>query len=145
MTATTATIPAARQRVLLAGGLAAVGASIVNVGIALAAPALGVPLLPQLMPAGVVAFSVVAGVVGAIGWQLVRRRAADPRRLLMRLVPIVLAVSFVPDVALGIATASDTGPAPVLALALMHLTTIGIAVAVYARVLPVPARARSAR
>ena len=144
MTAATATSTAAPQRVLLAAGVAAVGASIVNVGIALATPALGVPLLPQLMPAGVVAFSVVAAVVGAIGWQLVRRRAADPRRLLTWLVPTVLAVSFVPDVALGIATASDTGPAPVLALALMHLTTIAIAVPAYARVLPVPARDRIA-
>ncbi len=144
MTATTATIPATRQRVLLAAGVAAVGASIVNVGIALAAPALGVPQLPQLMPAGVVAFTVVAAVVGAVGWQLVRRRAADPRRVLTRVVPVVLAVSFLPDVALGVATASGTGPAPVLALALMHLTTIGIAVAVYARVLPVPARGGSA-
>ncbi|GAA4737706.1 DUF6069 family protein [Amnibacterium soli] len=141
MTATTAPSTAATPRVLLAAGTAAVLASAVNVGIALAVPALGLPVLPQLMPAGVVAFTVVAAVVGAIGWQLVRRRSADPRRLLTRLVPIVLAVSFVPDVALGVATATGTGPAPVLALALMHLTTIVVAVAVYARVLPVRNRA----
>lgn len=144
MTATTVPPVAAPRRVVLAAGIAAVGASVVNVGIALAVPALGLPQLPQLTPAGVVAFTVVAAVVGAIGWQLIRRRAADPRRLLTWLVPAVLAVSFVPDVALGVATASDTGPAPVLALALMHLTTIGIAVPVYARVLPVPARRRIA-
>ena len=145
MTATTAPSTSAPQRVLLAASVAAVGASIVNVGIALAAPALGVPLLPQLMPAGVVAVTVVAAVTGAIGWQLVRRRAADPRRLLTRLVPTVLAVSFVPDVALGIATASGTGPAPVLALALMHVTTIVIAIAAYALLLPVRPQDRIAR
>lgn len=145
MTATTAPSTSAPQRVLLAAAVAAVGASIVNVGIALAAPALGVPLLPQLMPAGVVAVTVVAAVAGAIGWQLVRRRAADPRRLLTRLVPTVLAVSFVPDVALGIATASGTGPAPVLALALMHVTTITIAIAAYALLLPVRPQDRIAR
>ena len=139
MTATTAPSTASTPRVVLAAGAAAVLASAVNVGIALAAPALGVPMLPQLLPVG--AFTVVAAVAGAIGWQLVRRRATAPRRLLTRLVPIVLAASFVPDVALGIATAAGTGPAPVLALALMHLTTIGVAVAVYARVLPVRNRA----
>ena len=145
MTATTIPTAAAPQRVLLAAVVAAAGASVVNAGIALAAQALQLPALPQLTPAVDVAFTVVAAVVGAIGWALIRRRAADPRRLLTWLVPTVLAVSLVPDVALGVATASDTGPAPVLALALMHLTTIGIAVPVYARFLPVPGSSRIGR
>lgn len=136
---TTAPAPSIR-RVLLAGGVAAVSTGVVSAGIALASAPLGVPQIPQLTPAAVALLSVVASVVGAFGWQLVRRRAADPLRTMRLLVPIVLALSFVPDVLLGVALATTTGAGPVLALALMHVTTISIAVAVYTRVLPVARR-----
>lgn len=139
MTASAAspTATTAPQRVLLAAGLAAVLSGVAAAAVALATGPLGVTQLPQLTPAVDAVFAAVAAVIGAIGWQLVRGRAADPRRVLSRLVPAVLAASFVPDVVLGVLTAADTGVAPVVALALMHVTTIAISVAVYARVLPV--------
>ncbi|BDZ44840.1 hypothetical protein [Naasia aerilata] len=134
------------SRVLLTGALAAVLTSAVNVAIGWGAVAVGVPQTPVLgIPAGVSA-SAVAGMGGAIGWQLVRARAADPRKVLVLLVPIVLLLSFIPDIVLAVLIADTTGIAPVLALALMHVATITIAVAVYARLLPVGAvRTKSAR
>jgi hypothetical protein len=128
------------RRVLLAAAVPALLASVVNVGIALGAVALGVPPTVQLGAPGVVLVSVVVAVGGAVGWQVVRRRAADPRALLLRLVPIVLLLSFAPDALLAAMTWSSTGLAPVLTLVLMHLTTIAIAVAAYARILPVTER-----
>ena len=126
-------------RLPLAAAIAAASTGAVSAVIALATVPLGVPQIPQLTPVAVALFSVVASVVGAIGWQLVRRRAAEPRRTLLRLAVIVLVVSFVPDVLLGLSLAGTTGVAPVVALALMHVTTIAIAVAVFARLLPVDA------
>ncbi|MFD1719957.1 DUF6069 family protein [Amnibacterium endophyticum] len=125
------------SRIAGAAALAALLTAVVNVGIASAALALGAAQTPALTPPADITLSVVAGVVGAIGWALVRRRAADPRRVLVRLVPAVLLVSFVPDVVLAVLTAGQTGLAPILALVVMHVATITIAVAVYARLLPV--------
>lgn len=137
MTASTLTTPRTGiGRVLLAGLVAAVLTGAVNAAIAIIAVAAGVTKTMQLTPAIDVAFSVVASVVGAIGWTIVDRRAADPRRVMRVLAPAVLVVSFIPDVALGIATAGTTGIAPILVLALMHVTTISIAIAVYSRMLP---------
>ena len=129
------------RRVLLAGAVPALLTSVVNVGLALGALALGVPSTVQLGAPGVVLVSIVVAFCGAIGWQLVRRRAAHPRALLRLLVPIVLVLSFAPDVLLAAMTWSSTGLTPVLTLALMHLTTISIAVAAYARILPATERA----
>ena len=143
---TSAALPVAAPigRIALAAVLAAVLTSAANVGIALTAVALGVPQTPALTPPADVTLSVAAGVGGAVGWAVVRRRAADPRRVLRRLVPAVLLVSFVPDAVLALLTAADTGIAPILALMLMHVATIAIAVAVYARTLPVEAAQPSA-
>jgi len=133
------------RRVPLAAATAAVLTGAASGAIALVSVPIGVPQIPQLTPIAVVLFSVVASVVGALGWQLVRRRAADPRRTVLILALTVLAVSFVPDVLLGLALAATTGPTPVVALALMHLTTMGIAVVVYAWLLPLGTRPTGSR
>lgn len=141
MTTSTIAPPRSRTRtragrIALAGLVAAVLTSVVNVAVAALAVALGATQTMQLTPAPDIAFSVIASVVGAVGWSIVDRRATDPRRVLKVLAPTVLVVSFVPDVLLALATASSTGIAPILALALMHVTTISIALAVYARLIP---------
>jgi len=82
---------------------------------------------------------IVLGVIGgAIGWQLVRTRATNPHRLLARLVPLVLLLSFVPDVLIGI-TKAETGTTwgGVLALMAMHIVVATAAVGSFLRFLPV--------
>jgi UPF0716 family protein affecting phage T7 exclusion len=76
---------------------------------------------------------VLAGVVGAIGWAIVRRRAANPRRLLGMLALAVHIASFAPLVIL----APGIGWAATLTLASMHTATVGLAVASYALLMPV--------
>lgn len=139
-TATTRTdTGATASRIALAAVVAAVLTGAVNAAIALIAVALGATATPPLTPAIDIAFSVVTSVAGAIGWTIVNRRSADPRRVLKVLAPALLLVSFIPDIALGAATAATTGSAPILALALMHVASIGIALPVYARLLPLKA------
>lgn len=121
------------KSVAIAAVVAAVATAVVNSVIALAAVGAGVPKTMQLTPTVDVMFSVVASVVGAIGWFLIVRKAANPTATLRWVVPIVLAVSFIPDIALGFATVASTGIAPVLVLAVMHIATITIAVSVYRR------------
>jgi hypothetical protein len=82
---------------------------------------------------------IVFGVIGgAVGWQLVRTRATNPRRLLTRLVPVVLLLSFVPDILIGI-TKAETGTTwgGVLALMAMHIVVAAAAVGSYLHFLPV--------
>ena len=135
-TATTTTASTGRSRIALAAVLAAVLTGAVNSAIALIAVAVGVTAIGPLNPPIDIAFSVLASIAGAIGWTIVNRRSTDPRRVMTWLAPVVLLVSFVPDVLLAVVTAGSTGIAPILALALMHVTTITIAIAVYARLLP---------
>ena len=55
-----------------------------------------------------------------------------------RVVPVVLALSFVPDLAVGISRAqAHTTWTGVLGLIAMHLVVAAVAVPVYARVMPV--------
>jgi hypothetical protein len=82
---------------------------------------------------------IVVGVIGgAIGWQVVRTRVTNPQRLLARLVPLVLLLSFIPDILIGVtkaATATTWGG--VVALMAMHIVVAGAAVTSYLRYLPV--------
>lgn len=67
-------------------------------------------------------FIVLGLLVGAIAWNIIRNRAAEPERLLTWLAPAVVVVSMVPDVIVG-ATDSLTGSSwgGVVALMGMHL------------------------
>lgn len=106
--------------------------------IALAAVAAGATLFPPLMILVFGPFAAV-GVLGAYaGWSIVRRVIRSPRRVLRVLVPVVLALSFIPDVVLlttGFIPGSTTTGA--VALMLMHLVVAGVAVPVSQRLAPV--------
>lgn len=116
----------------------AAGAGIATAVIALIARAAGASEdFQPLWPSAYLPLTVIGVLAGAIGWQIVRRRAKDPAALLRWLVPTVVVVSLVPDVALGF---SDSYPGvswgAVAALILMHLAVAAVAVPVYRRFMP---------
>lgn len=76
-------------------------------------------------------------IIGAAGWRSVVHRSAHSRALLSTLVPTVLVLSLIPDVAL-LATDSVAGQttAGVVALMLMHVVTAVIAVSGYRKAMP---------
>lgn len=120
---------------LVAAVAVAIGAAEI---IALAALAAGATAFPPLMPFVFGPFAAVGILAGYTGWRIVRRLTAQPRRVLMVLVPVVLALSFVPDVVLlitGFIPGTTTTGA--VALMLMHLTVAGVVVPVSQRLLPV--------
>lgn len=129
------------QSVVLAGAAAAVLAVVAVSVVALLGRALGVPSsFRQIQPASYVALVVVGSFAGAAGWSITDRRSRHPRQTLTRLVPVVLAISLVPDVALGIGGNPWGG---VLTLMVMHLAVAGVALPVYARFMPVSSSAPS--
>ncbi|NGY62220.1 hypothetical protein G7043_25160 [Lentzea sp. NEAU-D13] len=78
----------------------------------------------------------VGVIVVAVAWALIRSKAARPNALLRKLVPIVVAVSLLPDLLLfGIPGAS---PVDVVALMLMHVVVAAVAVPTFRTVLPLP-------
>ena len=114
-----------------------VGASVVNAVIAQIALALGASSSFTPLTPGAYVFLTVIGVLLALaGWALVRRASTRPARVLRVLVPVVLLLSFIPDFVIvpGMAGSSTTG---LIALMLMHVTTAAVAVAGFARALPV--------
>jgi hypothetical protein len=120
---------------LAAGAVAAVTNVVVG-GIARGPLGVSDDFVP-LTPGPIVMWTVLGTVVGAVGWWLIVNRSTRPRALLTMLVPAVLVLSLVPDVAL-LATDSTPGQTTVgvLALMLMHVVTAVIAVAAYARAMP---------
>jgi len=141
----TVTSPSARSSVgrtvgapVVATAAAAVGSGIANAAIALTARAAGASDdFQPLWPSAYLPLTVLGVLAGAIGWQIVRRRAKNPAAVLRWLAPAVVALSLIPDVAIGIAN-SDPGVSwgGVAALMLMHLATAAVAVPVYRRFMP---------
>ena len=133
--------PARPKNVAAAGTLlaAAVIASLVNVVIAAIGHAAGAS--HQFMPLNVpsfVSFTVLGILIGAAGWAIVRRRATRPRALLRRLVPIVLGISFIPDLAMLFSSyLPHSNAAGVVSLLAMHVVVAAVAVTAYTRALPV--------
>jgi hypothetical protein len=130
--------PASRRRTVVTL-VAAIAIAVLASGvIALAATASGATAFPPLMPQVFGAFAAV-GVLGAYaGWRIVRARSLQPRRMLRVLVPVLLVLSFIPDVTLlitGFIPGTTTTGA--LALMLMHLVVVGVAVPVSQRLAPV--------
>ncbi|MEV6712847.1 DUF6069 family protein [Lentzea sp. NPDC051208] len=146
----TSSAPAVRSkpgRAAVAGLLLAgiVVASIANALIAFAARAAGASSEFQpLQPGAFITFTVLGLLVGAAGWAVIRRRATDPRAVLSWLVPVVLVVSFVPDLLMFV---SDYTPhadtAGIIGLLVMHVAVAAVAVATYLRALPLHTTARS--
>ncbi|MHA6763795.1 DUF6069 family protein [Streptacidiphilus sp. PAMC 29251] len=118
---------------------AVVVASLVNTAIAAIARAAGASSdFKPLQASAFVAFTLFGILIGAAGWALVRRRAQDPQALLRRLVPTVLVISFVPDLAMLVSDYSPhSSTAGVIGLLFMHVAVAAIAVTTYRRVLPV--------
>lgn len=122
----------------LAGAAATVGSGIVNTAIALIARAAGASdSFQPLWPSAYLPLTVLGVLAGAIGWQIVRRRAKDPAAVLRWLAPTVVALSLIPDIAVGIAN-NDPGVSwgAVAALMLMHLAVAAVAVPIYRRFMP---------
>ncbi|MEW2395501.1 DUF6069 family protein [Streptomyces sp. NPDC046862] len=143
--ATSSAPPGRRSGFLTAvGGLlaAAVTASLGNAIVALLAllaRAAGASHdFEPLTPRAYVPLTVVGVVLGAIGWAVVRRAARPPPGVLRWLVPVVVVVSFVPDLALLGGDTPGKGPLAVVALMVMHVVVGGVAVIAYRRVLPLP-------
>jgi hypothetical protein len=137
--------PAARSSGLaVAAGVlaAAVLAVAVNALIAMIAHAFGAAEEFQPLQFGSYAFLTVAGtLIAAAGWAAVRRWTRRPSAVLRWLVPAVLAVSFVPDLALlGSDAQPGTSGFAVVALIVMHVNVAAVAVPAFRRVLPLPDR-----
>lgn len=128
-------LPTRRGPIMVAGGVfvAFLLSSLVNVLIAVLAHALGAPDdFSQLEPSRYVFMTALGVLGGSVGWSLVRRFSSDPERLLRRLVPSVVVLSFVPDFFL-FGEGEVTG---VVALLVMHVAVAAIAVPTYRRVMP---------
>lgn len=104
---------------LLIGACGAVG---LNVLIAVIAQAAGASEhFSPLRPAAYVTFTIVGFAVGAAGWTAIMARATNPGRILRVLVPSVLALSFIPDLAVGLGDRPGTSWGAVAALMAMHV------------------------
>lgn len=121
---------------VLAVVLAAIAASVVNLVISLVAQGLGADatVFMGLSPALFIPFTVVGTIAGAIGWLIVRRAAARPSAVLRWLVPTVVAVTLISDVAVGL----SMGWGGAIALGLMHVAVAAVAVPAYRYFLPLP-------
>ncbi|MER5554673.1 DUF6069 family protein [Streptomyces sp. NPDC002793] len=121
---------------LLAG--AVVASCLANTLVAVIALAAGASdNFQPLQPGAYISFTVLGVLIGAAGWALVRRRP-NASRLLSILVPVVVVVSFVPDLAMLVSDYTpDADATGVVALLLMHVVVAVISVLVYRRALPV--------
>ncbi|MFF4490124.1 DUF6069 family protein [Streptomyces sp. NPDC001544] len=136
--------PAPRSRALtVVAGLLAAGAVAVlgNAVVALLARAAGAS--GDFAPLHLSAYgplTVFGVVLGAMGWAVVRRVAKNPAGLLRWLVPVLVVVSFGPDLSLLGGGTPGSGPLAVAALMVMHAVAAVVAVAACRRVLPLPVR-----
>lgn len=118
------------------GVLAAAVVSIaVNTGVALGALALdptGTRMGLDLIAYG--PLTVIGVLAGTIGWAAVRRYAAHARSVLRVLVPVVVVLSFIPDI--GLFASGNADAVNVGGLLVMHLVVAAVTVATVSRVLP---------
>ena len=109
---------------------ATVAAVVAALAVAALGKALGAAETQQLTPGAIGFMTVLGVVVGAVVWQVVLRRARTPERVLQRLVPAALLVSFLPDLALG---AGGSPWSAVVTLMVAHLAVFAVAVPILAR------------
>ena len=152
-TSTSTSAPVRRSAVSLGtalstGAVAGVIAAVTNVVISVIArgPFGASDDFVPLTPGPIVMWTMLGAIVGAVGWRLVVNTSARSRALLNTLVPTVLALSLIPDVAL-LATDSVPGQttAGVVALMVMHVVTAAIAVTAYRTTMRRPSPASAAR
>ena len=95
---------------------------------------------------GLIGPTVVGLVVAVVVWELVRRRAGDPVAVMRRLAPIVVVLSWVPDIALGAthreaaSHVAHTTWGEVAALMAMHLFVAAIGLGLFSQLLPLRRR-----
>jgi hypothetical protein len=95
-----------------------------------------------LTPAGLLPPTVLGLLIAVVVWELVRRRAGDPVAVMRRLVPIVVVLSWVPDVALGVTHREastqvvHTTWGEVATLMVMHLFVAAIGLGLFSQLLP---------
>jgi hypothetical protein len=138
---TTRTAPPAYavSTALKTGAVAGVAAAVVNVIVSAIARGSfdASDDFAPLTPGPIVLWTILGSIIGAVGWRLIVNKKANSRGLLNKLVPTVLVLSLIPDVAL---LASDSMPgqttAGVLALMVMHVLTAAIVVTAYRRSMP---------
>jgi hypothetical protein len=121
---------------------AAVVASLVNIAIAALAHAAGASDdFGPLTIGAYVPYTLYGVAAGAIGWAVIRWKANDPAKILRWLVPTVVVLSYIPDLAMLV---SDFQPnanvVGVLALMIMHTVVAVCAVVALRRSLPVDTR-----
>ncbi|MET8761501.1 DUF6069 family protein [Lentzea sp. NPDC004782] len=124
-------------KVVLGVAAAVVLACAGNAVVSFLAQALGADpnAVEGLQPKGYVVLTTIGVVIAAFAWASIRKRAEDPARTLGKLVPIVVAVSFLADVPVFfLPGASAVG---VVALMVMHVVVAAVAVPVFHRVLPI--------
>jgi len=90
-----------------------------------------------LQPGAYIALIVLGVLGGAVGWQLVRNKVAEPARVLRTLVPVVVVLSFVPDIAIGVSGSDHATWGGVVALMAAHVVVAAAAVTSFATFLPV--------
>ena len=119
-----------------------VGSAVVCTVISLVTQALGVDasVVKGLEAPLYLSFALVGLVIAAAAWVLVRSRARRPSAVLRVLVPVVVALSMVPNILIGLA---GFGWAGAIALMLMHLVVAVAGVLAFVRFLPLPAGSRS--
>lgn len=120
-----------RGLALRAGTLAAVGSVIAVELVAVMGKALGAPAVSGLTPPPLAVFTIVGVAVATTAWVLIGRRPGGAR-LLRVLVPVVLVVSFVPDVLLGV---GGTAWSAVVTLMLAHLAVFLVTIPVLLKML----------
>ncbi len=122
--------------VLLSTVLGGAVASIANAIVAFAGLSAGAdPSLPGLTPPAFITLSVLGVLVAAIGWTIVGR-ARSAKRILTVLVPVLLIVSLIPDVALALTATSAAVVTAAVTLGIMHVVTVAVAVPVFRTFLP---------
>jgi len=97
--------------------------------VAVIGKALGAPAVSGLMAAPLAVFTIVGVAVATTAWVLLGRRSGGAR-LLRVLVPVVLVVSFVPDLLLGV---GGTAWSAVVTLMLAHLAVFLVTIPVLVR------------
>lgn len=135
MTTATPSTTSTGRGIALAVVAATVVASVINTVISLIAQALGADasVLMGLQPPLYIAFTLVGLLIAATAWVLIRKRAAHPSGVMRWLIPVVVAVSLIPDLLAGLTFGWGA-----LALALMHIVVAVCGVAALRRFLPMP-------
>ncbi|MEV5493475.1 prolipoprotein diacylglyceryl transferase family protein [Streptomyces bobili] len=135
MSGASGTLPTCRGPIMVAGRVfvAFLLSSLVNALTAVVVHALGAPDgFSRLVPSRYVFVTALGVLGGSVGWSLVRGFSCDPERLLRRLLPSVVVLSFVPDFFL-FGEGEVTG---VVALLVMRVAVAAIAVPTCRGVMP---------